>query len=309
MNLVSSWLDCGRALGGAVLVLYASAFAHAATPPPEARVAAFLQPDLTSGKMPLSAVRIRRQGVLVASTESLQPCDEIEFVADQSSFSEVRVTGLRGGQSVVISAANLRTTVGCAEPGLSAKLITLWKAISGGSRGITVTTAATRGGESSELTIPVFAGDDFSLAAGRRALVVPWAGGTKPVKVELMAYSVTKADYRVLGTVIAKTGQFAVLPIVDLTPGRYVVRVTLLADDCITRCALEETGIYVRDAVVLPKIPAALATADLNAAERALLYSYYLEGLGNEWVFEAVQQAHPYRADPLVSAWLAKFSE
>ena len=309
MYLVSFWFVCSRALGSAVLVLYASAFAHAATTQPETRVAAFLQPDLTTGKMPLSAVRVRRQGVLVASTDSLQPCDEIEFVVDQSSYSEVRVTGLRGGQSVVISAANLRTTVGCAEPTLNVKLTTLWKAISGESRGVTVTAAATRGGESNELTLPVFAGDDFSLAAGRRALVVPWAGGTKPVKVELMAHSVTKADYRVLGTVTEKTGQFAVLPMIDLTPGRYVVRVTLLADDCISRCALEETGIYVRDAVVQPKMPLALARADLSAAERALLYSYYLEGLGDEWVFEAVQQAHPYRADSLVSAWLAKFSE
>ena len=259
--------------------------------------------------MPLSAVRVRRQGVVIASTDSFQPCDEIEFMAEQSSYREVRVTGLRGGQSVVISAANLRTTVGCAEPTLSSKLTTLWKAISGESRGVTVTAAATRGGESNELTIPVFAGDGFSLAAGRRGLVVPWAGGTNPVKVELMAHSVTRADYRVLGTATAKTGRFAVLPVIDLTPGRYVVRVTRLTDDCTTRCALEETEIYVRDAMVQPKMPVALAVADLSAAERALLYSYYLEGLGNEWVFEAVQQAHPYRADSLVSAWLAKFSE
>ena len=106
MNLVSCWFGCGRALGSAVLVLYASAFAHAATPQPETRVAAFLQPDLTTGKIPLSAVRVRRQGVLVASTDSLQPCDEIEFVGDQSVYREVRVTALRGGRSVVISAAN-----------------------------------------------------------------------------------------------------------------------------------------------------------------------------------------------------------
>ena len=278
-------------------------------------IAAFVQPDAVTHKPPHGAFTLRRDGKVVKSEVLLQPCDRVEFVKTQTVAKEVRITTTRGGKNIVLNANSPDVEISCEKVPVSDLVARIWMAISGGhrtgeSRSATpkMLAAATRGDKDMELAVPVFAAARSSIVAGQRALVIPWVGGTPPYQVTLTRTNASGNVAEVLADVRVASGNVARLPMVDLKPGRYSIGVFHSHAAGEPR-GWEEHNLYVVDASALPVIPERLKAAKLSAADEALLFAYYLEGLGDgAWVFEAVQRVQSVApANEATEQWLDSY--
>ena len=278
----------------------ASTTTVAATPqatPANSPIAAFVQPDAVTHKPPHGAFTLKRDGKVVNGEVLLQPCDRVEFLKTQAVAKEIRITTTRGGKNIVLNANSPDVEISCEKVPVSDLVVRTWMAISGGNRTSESRTgtpkmlaAATRGDKNAELAVPVFTSARSTIVAGQRALVVPWVGGTAPFQVKLARLSAIGTDPEILADIRVASGSIAQLPMIDLKPGRYSIGVfhSHAAGDA---RGLEEHNLYVVDASVFPPKPKRLTQAKLGAADEALLFGYYLEGLGDgAWTFEAVQR-------------------
>ena len=251
-----------------------------------------MQPDAVTHKPPHAAFTLKRDGKVVKSEVLLQPCDRVEFVKTQTVAKEVRITTTRGGKNIVLNANSPDVEISCEKVPVSYLVARTWMAISSGSRSTMpkMLAAATRGDKDMELAVPVFAAARSNLVAGQRALVIPWVGGTAPYQVTLARLTVAGNAPEVLADVRVASGNVVQLPMIDLKPGRYSIGVFHSHAAGEPR-GWEERNLYVVDAAALPAIPERLKAAKLSAADEALLFAYYLEGLEDgAWVFEAVQR-------------------
>lgn len=163
--------------------------------------------------------------------------------------------------------------------------------------------AATRGGGKPDpIKVPALGSYNPMLIAGDRSLFIAWTGGVAPYRVRVSQYN---------GLVIAEqneiTGTNVMLPAAHFEQGRYSL-VVLGADGH----GLKENNLTVVDPSRLPPRPSTLDDASLSQADRILLYSYYLEGLGNgEWTLEALQKAASINPPtPASSDWIVhRFSQ
>ena len=260
-------------------------------------IAAFVQPDAVTHKPPHGAFTLKRDGKVVTSEVLLQPCDRVEFLKTQTVAKEVRITTTRGGKNIVLNANSPDVEISCEKVPVSDLVARTWMAISGGnrigeSRAATpkMLAAATRSDKDLELSVPVFAAARSNIVAGQRALLIPWVGGKAPYQITLTRTNASGNTPEILADVRVASGNVAQLPMVDLEPGRYSIGVFHSHAAGEPR-GWEEHSLHVVDASALPAKPERLKEAKLNAADEALLFAYYLEGLDDgAWVFEGVQR-------------------
>ncbi len=264
---------------------------------------AWIEADAASGKPPLRAIRIVRDGKTMAGEAELQACDEVRVVEPGVI---VRITTAAGRETLYGGTQSSAFRVPCGDPGLPGRLMAVLRALAGESRTAPAAVmAATRSAAATSATgallqVPSLGHSRTELVAGERALRIGWVGGKAPFSVRL-----THADSHdtvALARRVARSP--ATLPPARLVPGRYRLVVRDAAGDTI-----DNRDIHVRAGAQLPAPPRALRDAALAPDDHTLLYAYWLEGLGDgAWVLEALQRVATL-ADPppAARAWLQRY--
>ena len=281
----------------------------------DTQAAAFLQPDPVTKKIPYQAIKITRNTTVMNSDTTIQACDRLEFVSGQNEIKKVIITTYSGGKNLVLDTNTpVIEKIACGSKTISSSMAGIWSAISGGDRASYSSPATTKGSSAAatrsastrggpELALPIFSADRSDIIAGKRSLVVPWVGGNAPYKVVLKQAQTGK----VLAEVRVESGQQIRLPEIDLQPGQYSITVFNTSNG--GQPGLEEQNLYVVNASELPAIPAKLKNANIDPVDAALLYVYFLEGLGDgRWAFEAFQRAADIKNPTvLVTEWLGTY--
>ena len=273
-----------RRLAAALLSLWVDAIACAANPP-----AAFIEPDTLTGRLPVGAYSISRHGKPIAADGALAPCDVITFDGQQTSFLEVRIKTFKSGKLILLDRAHPKSSIPCDEITLTAAAIRIFTSITNGPRSAQPQSIMSyKAGLATRMApfhSPALLSDQSRLVAGRRALVVSWHGGKAPFLVELI--DVTSGQS--LARVTSSTQTYVTLPELDLAAGRY----SLLIHSTPAHgpgATLREDNLLIVASSELPPEPEELANSQISREERTLLYSMYLEGIGDgRWTFEALQ--------------------
>jgi len=272
--------------------------------------------------VPYEAFKIRRAGGAVDSREPIQPCDVIVFDVMQRQVRRIVVTTMFSGRNITVDTDAPEATIGCdgdkpRKPSLSTAAMRLWRdAISSGDRYAVPQdrTAATKGAAAATrseakavlpvriaLDLPIFSSERSLLVAGKRSLVVVWVGNAPSYHVKL-----ARADSgEVLAEATNVRGNRVDLPPVTLSPGQLSLTVIDSEGN-----GVRQDQLFVVTEDRAPPMPAQIGQARLDAAEKTLIYVYYLEGLEDgRWMFEALQQAAGISpATQAVSEWLSMFS-